>query len=464
MRMLSLLLFALAGAASAQSPGDFAWQWPVEASGGGGAHALVLGQEVYARISRADLRDLAVFNADGQPVPFAPLPWPQTTLSLRTQLDWLRLPVVPGRAGGSLSLRIARDPEGTVRDLQLDSNAAAATTTSTDLLLDLGERPEPVSSLLLTLAEDATRPVNLRVNVLASDDLANWRLLADDLALVALVENGLRIERTRLDFASSQGGRYLRLALREGEDWPALARIERERREAGPGQPGLRTITLEGTPVANVPGLFEYRSPGPMPVTRVDVALAAGNTVAGVEVQSGDDADDADGAAARGAGREGAPQWSGVAAFTAFRLGTGDAEVRHLPADVDGVRDRLWRVRTTPALAHAPALKLSYRPDRFVLLAQGPQPYRLLAGSARATRPDYPVQAALAALGAARTPGWQPPVATLGEGTLAAGDAALRSDQGPDWRRWLLWSVLVIGALLVLVVSLRVLRHPAPAD
>lgn len=460
MRMLPLLLFAFAGAASAQSPDDFAWQWPVEASGDDGAHALVLGEEVYARISRADLRDLAVFNADGQPVPFAPLPWPQETRSSRTQLGWLRLPVAPGRAGDSLSLRIERDPDGTVRDLQLDGDAAAAAATSTDLLVDLGERPEPVSSLLLTLADDAKRPVNLRVKVLASDDLANWRLLGDDLALVALVENGLRIERTRLDFAPSQG-RYLRLALHDGDAWPALARIEKELRETERTGPGMRAITLQGTPVANAPGLFEYRSPGPMPVTRVDVVLAAGNTVAGVEVQS---RDEARGAAAERAGRDVAPHWSGVAGFTAFRLGAGDAEVRHLPADVAAVRDRLWRVRTTPALAQAPALELSYRPDRFVLLAQGPEPYRLLAGSARATRPDYPVQAALAALGAARTPGWQPPIATLGEGVPAAGDAALRSDRGPDWRRWLLWSVLAIGALLVLVVSLRVLRHPAPAD
>ena len=62
---------------------------------------------------------------------------------------------------------------------------------------------------------------------------------------------------------------------------------------------------------------------------------------------------------------------------------------------------------------------------------------------------------------AARTSG-AVELATLGDGSAAAGDAALRDDRGPDWRRWLLWSVLAIGALLVLVVSLRVLRHPAP--
>ena len=456
MRLMSLLLFAAAGAASAQSPDDFAWQWPIDATGDDGAHALVLDEAVYSRITRTDLRDLAVFNADGQPVPFAPLPWPSTTQALRTQLNWLRLPVDTRGDGESLSLRIARDPDGTVRDLQLDATGDPATRTSTDLLIDLGTDPAPVSSLLLSLSDEAARPVNLRVQVLASDDLASWRPLGSDLALVSILDNGFEIERTRLDFAPSSE-RYLRLALAPGDDWPALDRIEEESRRTGRDEPEARTVTLEGTPVAGEPGLFEYRSPGPIPVSRVDVGLAAGNTVAGVRVESRDDAGDA---AARRTDARFEPRWEPVAAFTAFRLGAGDAEVRHLPADADGIRDRLWRVRTTPALNQAPTLQLSYRPDRFVLLAQGPQPYRLLAGSVRAERPDYPVDAALAALGAARARDWQPPLATLGEGSAAAGDAALRDDRGPDWRRWLLWSVLGIGALLVLVVSLRVLRQP----
>ena len=456
MRLMSLLLLAATGAASAQSPDDFAWQWPITATGDDGAHALVLDDAVYARITRSDLRDLAVFNADGQPVPFAPLPWPTTTQASRTQLNWLRLPVATDSAGESLSLRIARDPDGTVRDLQLDATGDAADSASTDLLIDLGDDPEPVSSLRLTLADDTVRPVNLRVQVLASDDLATWRPLGSDLALVSILDNGFEIERTRLDFAPSSG-RYLRLALAPGEDWPALDRIEQESRRTGRDEPEARTVTIEGLPVEGEPGLFEYRSPGPIPVSRVDVGLASGNTVAGVRVESRDDAGDA---VARRADARFEPHWSHVAAFTAFRLGAGDAEVRHLPAEAGWVRDRLWRVRTTPALNQAPTLQLSYRPDRFVLLAQGPQPYRLLAGSVRAQRPDYPVEAALSALGAARARDWQPPLATLGEGSAAAGDAALRDDRGPDWRRWLLWSVLGIGALLVLVVSLRVLRQP----
>ena len=118
------------------------------------------------------------------------------------------------------------------------------------------------------------------------------------------------------------------------------------------------------------------------------------------------------------------------------------------------LRDREWQVSTQPALAQAPTLVLSYRPERFVMLAQGEGPYVLVGGSGRATREDYPVQAALAASSTAPQP------ATLGARSEAGGPAALGPERGADWQRWVLWAVLAAGAGLVLVVSLKVLRQP----
>jgi hypothetical protein len=447
MRKLGFLLLALATSATAQTPDDFAWQWPIALEGDQGAYRLDLDESVYSHITRADLRDLAAFNAEGQPVPFAPLAFVEIQTQQRSELRWLRVPVAAGPSGDSLSLRLERDADGRVRELQLDNDTIAADAPDADLLIDLGDKPPSVSSLRVSLDAQAVLPVNLRVEVLGSDDLAQWQVLGSDLALVAINDNGLRIERLRLDFNASRQ-RYLRLRVAQGAAWPLIARIEDERRETGLELPALREIAIEGQAVAGQPGLFEYRSAGPFPVERLDLRLPAANTVASVQVENRDDKD--------------AP-WYGVTGFTAFRLGGSTDEVRHLPADTGLQRNRQWRVRTEPALAQAPTLVLSYRPDRFVLLTQGSAPYRLMAGSTRVSRPDYPVQAALAAAGASKPSGWQPPQATLGEGLVAAGDAALSPLRGPQYRRWLLWAVLAIGAALVLLVSLRVLRTPPAA-
>ena len=447
-----LLLLALAGPAAAQSPDDFAWQWPITLDGDAGAYTLVLDDAVYARATRADLRDIAVFNADGEPVPFAAQP--VVLERSRKPVNWMRV-ARPDRAGGdeTFSLRLQRNADGSLRDLDIGSARADATVPAPDLLVDLGADPPPVATLHVALADDAARPVNLRVRVLASDDLAQWRPLGDDLALVSLLDNGIAIERLRLDFATSNE-RYLRLSLSGDGDWPALARLERDDERTATAPPPARTVELTGTAVAGSPGVFDYTLPGPLPVTRYDVQPAAANTVAVAGVSTRD--------ATRDARGDDAP-WRPLGESTVFRLGSGDAEVRHLPQDIGARADRHWRVATRPAQSQPPVLRVTYRPDRFVLLAQGTPPYRLLAGSVRAQRPDYPVGAAIAAAGAQQPAGWQPPAATLGVMTEAAGDAALRADRGSDYRRWALWAVLAIGGLIVLLMSLRVLRQP-PAE
>lgn len=439
MRALLMLGLLAAGAAHANTPQDYAWQWPVQAEGDAAAYVLELDAEVLQHVSRADLRDLAVFNADGEPVPFAPLPHEQTEESRREPVAWLRVPLPAPGQPESLALRLERDADGRLRGLDLRTNDSTPTPPERhDLLLDRGEDPPPVAALHVLLGEGAALPVNLRVRVSASDDLADWREIGHGLPLVALDDNGLRIERLKLEFTGSNA-RYLRLSIENDGQWPVIGALQAERRLRGADSREWKSLTLEGTPVADAPGSFDYAIPGPLTIERVDVALPTTNAVAAVQVtaRTGDQ-----------------DWWRGVASFTAFRLGNNGEEVRHVAPEVRITRDRQWRVATQPALSTAPALQLQYRPERFVLLAQGPRPYTLVAGSVRAAREDYPVQAALAA---SSTP---PSKATLGARSEAGGAAALAPKRGEDWQRWLLWAVLAVGAGLVMVVSLRVLRHP----
>lgn len=438
MRSLLMLGLLATGTAHAGSPQDYAWQWPVQAEGEAAAYLLELDAEVLQHVSRSDLRDLAVFNADGEPVPFAPLPFEHTEVNRLEAVAWLRVPQPAPGQPESLALRLERDADGRLRGLDLRTNDDTPPPERHDLLLDRGEDPPPVAALHVQLADNAPLPVNLRVRVSASDDLATWQDLGRGLPLVALDDNGLRIERLKLEFNGSDA-RYLRLAIENDGQWPVISGLQAERRLLGTDGREWKTLSLDGTSVADAPGSFYYASPAPVTVERVDVELPTTNAVAAVALTARDSADGG---------------WRHVYSFIAFRLGNNGEEVRHVAPAVNRVRDRQWRVATQPALTRAPTLQLQYRPERFVLLAQGPRPYTLVAGSARAARADYPVQAALAA---SSTP---PANATLGPGSEAGGAAALAPKRGEDWQRWLLWAVLAVGAGLVLVVSLRVLRQP----
>lgn len=436
--LLACLALALVAPATAQTTADFAWQYPIEADGQAPAYELMLDVDVLRDVQRADLGDLAVFNADGKPVPFAQMQPQGQAIELRDPVPWLRVPL-PGDGGAEdLSLRLERDAEGRLRGLALQAEGGTpAPAGRHDLLLDRGKDPQPSSTLHVMLAPEAQRQVNLRVAVSASDDLIAWRHLGSGLPLVALENNGLRIERLRLDFQSS-AARYLRLSLVGEGEWPALERFEAERHLPGADARPWLSLQLQGEPVADEPGTFIYTSPAPVLAERVDLRLTDANSVSAVQIS------------AREPGQE---WWSNVTGFTAFRLGQRESEVRHLAPDTYPRRDREWRVSTHPPLASAPTLELQYRPERFVLLAQGAAPYTLVAGSTRVARPDYPVNAALVASGAKPVP------ATLGARAEAGGEAALAPRRGEDWQRWLLWAVLAIGAALVVWMSARVLRN-----
>jgi hypothetical protein len=125
------------------------------------------------------------------------------------------------------------------------------------------------------------------------------------------------------------------------------------------------------------------------------------------------------------------------------------------------VRDRHWRLSSTTPTDGLPELRLGYRPEVLVFVAQGRAPFALVAGSARAVRADAPLAVLVDALRRRHGDDWQPADASLGAPSLLAGNAALQpAPVQRDWKAWLLWSILVGGALLVAGFALSLLRKP----
>ena len=105
-----------------------------------------------------------------------------------------------------------------------------------------------------------------------------------------------------------------------------------------------------------------------------------------------------------------------------------------------------------------------HRPEVMVFLAQGTPPYALVAGSASARRATVPMPALVDALRRDRGAEWQPAPAYLSTATVLAGDAALVAPPEPrDWKAWLLWGVLLLGAGLVAAFAFSLLRGRPPA-
>ena len=195
--------------------------------------------------------------------------------------------------------------------------------------------------------------------------------------------------------------------------------------------------------------------PAVLPVAAAKVELADDNSIAHVDIYSRQ----------RNAGVQ-PGQWTPRVGGIAFRLHQANAiigndEIPISPPD----RARDWELNVAMPFDHVPTLQLAYTPDRFVFLAQGGGPYRLVAGSARAQHADYPVAAALSQLRARFGANWQPPLAALGARALLQGGQAFEptapASTPRDWKTWLLWLVLVAAAALIGGLALSLLRKPA---
>ncbi|QQP95760.1 DUF3999 domain-containing protein [Lysobacter enzymogenes] len=443
--VLALLTLALPLAAAPRQ--DYAQQWPLRLSrDDGGAYRVVLDPAVYAQAQSAQLRDVEVIDASGASVPaevFAP-EQPLARAPQRATLPWFPLPAAPsGGAAQGWELISEVETDGRLRRVEARSTAGdAAKLPQTALLIDASAVRAPIQALQLQWAPGAA--LDAAYSVEASDDLDQWRSVTSSGRLVDLERDGRRLQQRRIAFdAVGEQARYLRLTPQDPQRAAQIVAVEAEL-AAGAASAPLQWRELKGARVELKDGgvAFEYRLDGRFPIQQADVALP-GNHALQWRLDSRDNEDEG---------------WRAQAGpWMAYAVGAGDRSAARQLAGVS--RDRLWRLRASGAVPGEPVLRLGYRPEVAVFLAQGQPPYALVAGSARAVRADSPLAQLVEALRKSRGDDWRPADASLGAASDLGGAEALKPMPAKrDWSSWLLWAVLVAGAVIVAGFAMSLLR------
>jgi hypothetical protein len=459
--------------AHASDTDDYAYAWPIEATGGGPAWQVELTPEVYATVTSADLRDVAVVNANGEAVPTARAPPPANRVAWTIEsvfVPQFDLPATPSdgpAANDSIRLAIERGADGKLRRVDAGVNALGAEpyakAAKPDLLLDASALKVPIAALRVDWTGDDDVVAEFAVD--ASDDLQQWRRLVARATVLHLTRDGNALSRHDIPLNGANAA-YLRV--RRLDNGPALQRFSVQLRtnSVSTSYAVARqwlTAKVAGSDTkrldASLPATdgqhaiaWRYQLPAPLAIDAIRLELADDNSLARVHVLS------------RQRPGGDAAAWAQRADFVAFRLRQDGSAIGNDESPATTVaRASEWRIESTTPLERAPTLSLGYQPDRFVFLAQGSGPYRLVAGSAVARRGDYPVDAALASLRAGKDKDWQPPLATLAARATLKGDAALVApvvEKPRDWKTWLLWGVLVGAAALIGGLALSLLRGP----
>jgi hypothetical protein len=440
MKRMMCVLTLLPLLALAAGRDDYARQWPLTLQDGdAGAYRVTLGRDVYRSAVSPTLRDVAVFNGNGQPVPaalFDPAQ-PLAQAARQIELPWFPLPSGEALPAQDIAVISERDAQGRVRRVETRMADAAQTPAgaANAWLIDASAVRDPIAALLLEWPpSDAAIDVAYRVD--GSDDLRDWRTLQLHTQLLDLVRGGQRLRQQRIELDGN--AKYLRLSPLRADAALPLSGVRAEFTTTATASDwqweSLRGRAVEESGETH----YDFAIDGRFPFSRADVDTA-GNDANEWTLQSRDDAD--------------APWITRAGPWVAFQVGGG----RSAPQEFGSViRDRHWRLSSRSPASGVPTLKLGYRPEVVVFLAQGKSPYALTAGSARTARADAPLPQLVDSLRAQRGRDWQPASATLAAMQTLAGERALAPKR--DWTSWLLWLLLVAGAIVVAGFAISLLR------
>ncbi|WP_333982857.1 DUF3999 domain-containing protein [Ectopseudomonas khazarica] len=435
------LLLALSMAAAAQAGEqlrDFHETAGLQLSGAGPWYRLELPFAAHLAASHADLRDLRVFDANGQAQAYALIPASSERVDQEQEhgVRWFPLRG-PADTQDVPALRVERNTSGTLIELS-DAAPADAGLQLRGWLLDASAIEAPL--VRLTLDWSGAEEGFQRFSIEASDDLQHWRRWGDgQLARLSFADE--RIEQRQVELPG-QRARYLRLLWQSPLPAPQLQSVTlRSRRQDQQPAPLVWSEPLAAR--ASGDGRFQWQLPLTLPLQRLRVALEQDNTLAPVRFESR-------------TGDQGG--WQPLANAVLYRLPEGGREVLNDELSLPGWPLRQLRMQLDPRGGglgqDSVAIQVALRATRLVFLARGEPPYVLALGNAHAQSAALPLHTLI--------PGYQAERlsrlgrAELAEPLLAAATGQVESRS--DWQRWGLWAVLLLGVGLLAAMAASLLR------
>ena len=435
--LLLALLCASAPAGSAEiSSRDFAYVMPVSTPIAAAAYSLTLPLDVYRGSAHADLRDVRIFNARGEVVPYEVRAL-QSGPALRPAADALPLFPLPGDARVSLDgLRISVQSRGTAVDVHTTAAQRTGAYTAS-YLIDARALALPLDGFSLHW-QDHAADFTGSMRIEASDDLAAWRVVDGGVPIVNLTAGSAQLVQSRITFPATRA-KFWRLTWAVKPAPFALSAVTGDTVGSAPLQQLSVTVPAQSWDERRHEFSFDLGSE--LPVEQVDVELPEANSVVRLQVLSRSARSD---------------PWRAVIGGEFFRLQNGGGERRNDPFAVPLNSDRYWLLRLeqpSVALGAAPPrLRVSWAKRELVFLARGGGPFLLAYGDSAAEAAGTPLDALLSRVTV------QP--AALGVTRISGGSARLvPAPRTLPWRVLILWSVLAAGVLLLGWMALHLWRE-----
>jgi len=447
---LCAILSPLASHAADPSMHDFAYGVELRTEGDAPFYRLRLPQYVYSTVTDPGLRDMAVFNADGETVMYSlGLPKPGEPVEESMPVPFYPIPAQWSGGTDGVQLEVVRDESGSVIRVESRSEPeSAAPSRPSAYLIDTSGIEGPVGRFELSWPE-SSGDFMARALLEHSDDLKYWKPTGVRDTVADLTYGSHRLTESTLR-AVGLKARFYRLSFPGQDPPPMLSGVkavlagasEEPERDTGSAYPTRQ----EGD------GFVEYvfDTNGHRPVDRLGVVLPEDNSLVQAEFFSRDTADGT---------------WTRRASSSIYRFRSGEGLINSPDTRIAPVTDRYWmlRVKSGGGMGGGlPRLVYSWLPHELTFIARGDKPFTLAYGSARLTPEKlagtgYMKDMRIGGTGLDREV--EPTLATPGTRVDLGGMTALEPLETPtDWTVYMLWSILLGGVVLLAWMALGILK------
>jgi hypothetical protein len=471
LRFASVLTLSLSSVSvpAGEDIGAYAHWAHVETAGRAAWYRVDLPIEVPLQAAHADLRDLRVFNAEGENVPHALTSGTERNIQNRRESMGKLFPLYAEREsaqGGGDGARMGHDAEGKAAiesGAEARAGVAAAKRILRGWLIDASAVDFPLERLSLKWR---AAPGGLsRFSIEASNDLEHWRHWGQG-QIVRLDSNGELVDRGEVRLPGGMA-HYLRLVW-EGTEGGREADIITEARLSGvaPGAeftPLAWSALLPGEPVAGSKGEYVWRFPAPLRLVRVRIPLTGDGAIAPI-ILAGRESPAAEGSDHDHpqASADPPPEapWKTLARGVLYRLSAIEMEKNEF--DVHGVVLDQLRLRIDAAHGDnvfaqgVPELAVAIHAPQLIFLARGGGPYRLAWGNAKAEMTALPLPILIpgeldsSRLGQARVGNGSGAPSPSSSPDLAIGEAPPEGEEdGEQKRKIVFWAMSIAGIVLL---------------
>ena len=428
-------------AVAQEGPADFTSQVPLTVSGSGPWYRLELPLAVQLSARQADLSDVRVFNAAGEPQAYALSRQSAQRSESRNVTDVKWFPLYAADTHEALPDVVMKSTsEGTL--LEIRPSTSQAQQVLRGWVLDASAIKAPLQQLSLDWSRE--QEGFQRFSIEASDDLQHWTPWGDgQVARLSFADE--RVEQHDVNLPG-QSARYLRLVW-QGQAAPQLtsAKLVSATSSSLP-LPLVWSQPLAGTRLKA--GEYSWQLPTGLNVERLRVELNQPNTLAPVTLSGRRDSQQA---------------WQPLSNGLLYRLTQNGQDVvqDELPLPGQVVTELKLQVdeRGGGLGVEAPALRFAVRATQLVFLARGEPPFTLALGNASVKAANLPLSTLIPDYSAERFKALGQ-AQVVGELAVKSASVAAAPDAGADWKKLGLWAVLLLGVAALGGMAYSLLRKP----